>query len=292
MTSENLADYDLTVVLDNDFNEITIKGLTKDEHSMLMSIMNRLKNQDTRTIEIGLSFFSSSLGRKMEPAEAVTLAEHLWNKVKLIDYTPLKVSRTGKIMKMKGGIPLFGSWLINVESGVLSVSINHDLEYFVNDFGKGNYSSFKLEEFTNFKTIYSQRLFVLLNQWGQIGKTPVIKKEDLMERLDVSDSYYDSTKNFHSKILNKAIKEVRERFPGLEVHYEKFGRTITGYYFTFERQKHNVSYKRKDVTPKKTKTPKKTQSTKKPKHPERVTSATMPTLNELFTEEELKNMIL
>lgn len=289
MTNENLADYDLTVVLDNDFNEITIKGLTRDEHSMLMSIMNRLKNQDTRTIEIGLAFFSSSLGRKMEPAEAVALAEHLWNKVKLIDYTPLKISKTGKILKMKGGIPLFGSWLINVESGVLSVSINHDLEYFVNDFGKGNYSSFKLEEFTNFKTIYSQRLFVLLNQWGKVGKTPIIKKETLMEKLDVSDSYYDSTKNFHSKILNKAIKEVRERFPGLEVHYDKFGRTITGYYFTFEKQTHNVSYTRKDVTPKKAS---KTKNTKKSKHPERVTSATMPTLDELFTPEELERLIL
>ena len=108
------------------------------------------------------------------------------------------------------------------------------------------FTSYLLEQTAELNSVYSIRLYELLIQWRNIGKTPLFEINQFREQLGIDANEYPQMNNFKARVLGLAINEINKH-TDIIVDYEqhKTGRTITGFTFTFTQKKQP-----KDVTPK------------------------------------------
>lgn len=100
------------------------------------------------------------------------------------------------------------------------------------------YTEYELAQIKDLNSIYALRIFEMLMQWSGIGKTPVIKLEDLRGRLGIEEGQYKQMSNFKIRVLDFAVKEINDN-TNVTVEYsqEKEGRTIIGFIFKFKIKK-------------------------------------------------------
>lgn len=248
ITAENL-----TVVFNNVFNKEVIRGLEPREYNLLMGIVGKLKEKGLEEVSISFEEVASLVGNNYETSsKIISLADSLWEKVKMTDYALYVQSRSG--LKKAGGVMLFSYLSVDEKENEIKIMMNPDLQYFVNSFSQGNYTSLRLRDFQKTRNKYGKALFKLLAQYSNTGFYKV-QKDELFRLLDKPDSY--DIRKFHSRVLNPAIKDVSEFFIDLELTKIKKGRTITHYEFRFKPQRNNRKWDpnlrnstRKDVTPK------------------------------------------
>lgn len=95
------------------------------------------------------------------------------------------------------------------------------------------FTQYKLENVTKFKSTYSIRLYELLMQWISIGKRE-LEVDWLKKQLQVEDSYPQMC-DFKRRVIDVAIKEINDHS---DIHLNKpdqrkSGRVITHFIFTF-----------------------------------------------------------
>lgn len=247
ITAENL-----TVVFNNVFNKETIRGLEPREYNLLMGIVGKIKKKGIEEVTISFDEVSSLIGNEYETAsKIITLVDSLWEKVKMTDYALYVQGKNGP--KKAGGVMLFSYLSVDEKEHQLKIMMNPALEYFVNSFTQGGYTSLRLKDFQRATNKYGKSLFKLLAQYSTTGFYKV-QRDDLIRLLDKPDSY--DIRRFHSRVLNPAIKDVSEFFVDLELTKVKKGRNITHYEFRFKPQKNTRKWDpslgtktRKDVTP-------------------------------------------
>lgn len=128
---------------------------------------------------------------------------------------------------------LFPTFRINKETGMLTVRVNKDFQFLLNDLTK-NFTRFDLEDFTALSSKYSKTLYRLLKQFRSTGEYHV-KVDELRKLLGCPESY--SNKYLMRDIITPAIAELQKDFPTLTceaVRARTKGRPVTGYHFTFE----------------------------------------------------------
>lgn len=254
MTNELTAN-DLVVAFRNEFNETTITGMTVTEHNLLLAIIGKMKKRGSDEIIITFNEVKSLLQlENLSPIEITRIVNSLWAKVKTVDYKIYSGDT------QSGGVALFAYLAADAKKHVVKTRINPYLEYFVNSFETGNYSSLTYKDFQSTKDKYGKLLYRLLIQWKSVGKVS-IGIEELEYKLDIPLSYKGSAKEINAKIIKPAMKSVSEFFPGLKLKTSRTGRRITHYEFTFTPQvnvrqwdpslskKNKNKAKRKDVTP-------------------------------------------
>lgn len=219
---------DLVVAFHNNLNKEVIKNLTENENNLLMGMIGKLKEKHHEEIVITFDEIIELSGLERSGVKQTNeFVDTFWEKVKATDYiTQVKTQYVDKI----GKVMLFSAIEIDKERQEVMVAINPYLDYFVNDFHKGNYTALPLGDFKRIKTRYSKMLYRLLAQFETTGMYRVEIRR-LRELLDVPESY--DTKHFHYFILDPAIKELEEKFNNLKVEKKKRGRRIIGYEFTF-----------------------------------------------------------
>ena len=75
---------------------------------------------------------------------------------------------------------------------------------------RSQFVSYKLKQASALRSIYSWRLFECLQSWGSKGKwSPSI--EDFMHAMDVPDSYQKDFANLRIRVIEPALKELREK---------------------------------------------------------------------------------
>lgn len=221
---------DLTVVFRNEFNKEIISGLTAKEHDLLLAMIGKLKRRGLDEISVNFNEIRELLNdNNLDPIEITRLSDSLWDKVKTVDYKLYAFGRPS------GGVPLFAYWGISEEKQTLNVQINPALEYFVNSFEKGNYSSLRYRDFQQTKDRYGKLLYRVLMQWKAVGKVKLDLNE-LEYKLDIPLSYRGKPYIINDKVLKPAIKSLVSFFDNLEVNKIKTGRRITHYEFTFTPQ--------------------------------------------------------
>lgn len=97
------------------------------------------------------------------------------------------------------------------------------------------FTSYQIKQVAQITSKYGIRLYELLIQWREIGKTPVLKINDFRFKLGIDDSEYKLMHQFKSRVLEPAIKQIND-FTDIAVTYEqhKSGRTISGLEFKFK----------------------------------------------------------
>ncbi|MDK9873115.1 RepB family plasmid replication initiator protein (plasmid) [Yoonia algicola] len=218
-----------TVVYRNEMNLVPLRKFTSTEVDLFFTLCNKLKEQDTRRLEIyfdELKHLSNYYSRSQD--RFVKDLEHVYDKMLNLTYT----ERNGKSFKK---FVLFTSYEVDVEEQQLAISINSDLKHILNSI-TADFTKFELQEMTYLKSTYAKNMFRLLKQYKSTGYLK-ISVEDFRERLDVPKSYRmtDLNKNIFTPIIN----ELSSIFKGLNINKVKAkkGRKIEWLEFTFKPEK-------------------------------------------------------
>ena len=133
------------------------------------------------------------------------------------------------------------------DSAVLEVIFAPAVVPFITRLEK-HFTSYQMKQVAQVTSKYGIRLYELLIQWREIGKTPVLEINDFRFKLSLEDTEYKNMSDFKRRVIDPAIKQINE-FTDITVTYEqkKSGRTITGFEFKF---------KLKNQPPKEKKSPK------------------------------------
>ena len=113
------------------------------------------------------------------------------------------------------------------------------------------FTSYLLEQTTQFDSVYSVRLYELLTQWRAAKKTPCFQLEVFRNQMGLGINEYKRMNDFKKRVLDLAKDEINEK-SDLKVKYEnvKQGRTIIGFKFTVHEKpkaKTDKSDKLRDV---------------------------------------------
>lgn len=98
---------------------------------------------------------------------------------------------------------------------------------------KSKFTTYKLQQVSAMRSVYSWRLFECLKSWGDKGKwSPDI--EEFVHAMDVPETYRSNFKDIRVRVIEPALKELREKDNQLiELELKKAGRKVTGLVFTF-----------------------------------------------------------
>ena len=133
-----------TVVYRNEMNLVPLRKFTSTEVDLFFTLCNKLKEQDTRKLEIPfdeLKHLSNYYSRSQE--RFIKDLEHVYDKMLNLTYT----ERNGKSFKK---FVLFTSYELNAEDEYLSISINNDLKHVLNSI-TSDFTKFELQEMTYLK---------------------------------------------------------------------------------------------------------------------------------------------
>lgn len=97
------------------------------------------------------------------------------------------------------------------------------------------FTSYQLNQVSQLTSKYAIRLYELLIQWRQVGRTPMFDIADFREKLGLEDDEYPRMDNFKRFVLEAALKQINKH-TDIVAEYEqhKNGRTISGISFKFK----------------------------------------------------------
>jgi plasmid replication initiation protein len=120
------------------------------------------------------------------------------------------------------------------DSAVLEVIFAPAVVPFITRLEK-HFTSYQMKQVAQVTSKYGIRLYELLIQWREIGKTPVLEINDFRFKLGLEDTEYKNMSDLKRRVIDPAIKQINE-FTDITVTYQqqKSGRTITGFEFKFK----------------------------------------------------------
>lgn len=127
---------------------------------------------------------------------------------------------------------LFPTFAIDLENQILTVSVNQDFKFILNEITK-NFTRFDLKEFIEIDGKYTKTLYRLLKQYRSTGYYEV-SIENFKSIMDCPKSY--NNKQFMQNIVSPAIKNLQKYFQNLKCeskYAHKRGKPVTGYIFSF-----------------------------------------------------------
>lgn len=112
---------------------------------------------------------------------------------------------------------------------------------------KDNFTKYRLEWVSKFKSTHSIRIYELLVQWTSKGEREV-ELDWLKNVLQVNEKY-QRTNNFIQRVIKPSIDEINE-YSNLSVSYgvRKSGRTITHIQFKFDVKEQSIKQNKKNLT--------------------------------------------
>lgn len=224
----------------NDLNTATMRTWTETEMNILFSIVAKIR--DTSTYETTFTFeqikelskFKKNLTRKEFVTELVSVSKKLGS----LNY--LERSEDGLDAKL---FILFQTFDIKGSQDILKVCVHPQFEYVFNKIGM-EFTQFELDEFIHIQSTYAKTAYRLLKQYRTTGWWKVTI-EDFKLLLDIPNSYRPS--NIDQQILKPILEQLGGSdedaiFKNLKITKNKKagrgrGGVLTGYTFTFEKEK-------------------------------------------------------
>lgn len=188
------------VKYNNDLNNKTyLKNFNGLELNFFMAICSKIKEQGTN--EVIFSF--NELKKKIQYDRETT--RNTDNFISKLRSTNRKILNSICEIETKDYIDqfvLFPTFRISKKTGTLTVRINQDYAYLLNDFS--NFTEFGLANFIKLSSKYVKLLYKELMQFKSTGKL-YLTMEDFRKKLDIPDSYNFS--KVKDRILVPAIKD-------------------------------------------------------------------------------------
>lgn len=98
---------------------------------------------------------------------------------------------------------------------------------------EAQFTRYHLNKVSKFKSKYSIRLYELVVKWLSIGKSDIYEVNKLRSLLGVENTEYKTMSLFKVNVLDKAVKEIKDKSNHIDVSYIqlKEGRNIVGFIF-------------------------------------------------------------
>ncbi len=182
----------------NDLNTKTyLKNFNAVELNFFMAICSKLKAQGTSEIK----FTFNELKKKIQ----YDTSHNTDNFINKLRSTNKKILNSICEIETKDYIDqfvLFPTFRISKKAGTLTVKINQDYAYLLNDFT--NFTEFGLANFIKLSSKYIKLLYKELMQFKSTGKL-YLTMEDFRKKLDIPDSY--SFSKIRDRILVPSFKD-------------------------------------------------------------------------------------
>ena len=182
----------------NDLNTKTyLKNFNAVDLNFFMAICSKLKAQGTSEIK----FTFSELKKKIQ----YDTSHNTDNFINKLRSTNRKILNSICEIETKDYIEqfvLFPTFSISKKNGTLTVKINQDYAYLLNDFS--NFTEFGLANFIKLSSKYIKLLYKELMQFKSTGKL-YLTMEDFRKKLDIPDSY--SFSKIRDRILVPSFKD-------------------------------------------------------------------------------------
>jgi len=225
----NVLNCNKQVVIANKINEARYK-MTKAEQKLFLYCVGHIDN-DPKRIDIEFSFkirdFADFLELKPTNfySNMCTITRDFAGKV--VEFYDDKVNEFRQI-------PVLSMVSYSLKKGIVTFCINNKLTPYLIDL-KSQFTQYSLQKVIQFKSVYSIRIFQLLNQWGS-NKRVVYNIEKLRFMLNIEPEEYTRYNDFKRKILEVALKEINQS-SSLKFSYQeiKTGRKITSIAFVIEK---------------------------------------------------------
>jgi len=223
-----------TVVKSNRVVEASY-SLTRNEQMILLIAMSKIDKRQALETSQGFEVSATDLinltgvETKNEYRDLKTAAELLLNKIVTIN-NPFTDEK--KVTQLKT------HWISSVayipNEGKVRLFFAHHLLPYISQLTT-EFTKYQLQEVGKFSSIYSFRLFELIQQWKTAGKRE-IEIEWLRKRLELG-AKYSAIKDFKLYVLDPAVKEINE-LTRYQVSWtqRKTGRKVTHLIFTFSEK--------------------------------------------------------
>ena len=184
----------------NDLNNKTyLKNFNALELNFFMAICSKIKEQGT--VEVNFTF--NELKKKIQYDRETT--RNTDNFISKLRSTNKKILNSICEIETKDYIDqfvLFPTFRISKKNGTLTVRINQDYAYLLNDFS--NFTEFGLANFIKLSSKYVKLLYKELMQFKSTGKL-FLTIEDFRKKLDIPNSY--SFSKIRDRILVPSFKD-------------------------------------------------------------------------------------
>ena len=224
----------------NDLNTASIRSWTEKEMDVFFSVVAKIREKSAYHTTFSfeelreITPFKKNITKKEFVDELVSVSK----KLSTLNY--LESSEDGMIVKL---FVLFQTFDINGIEETLTVGVHPQFEYVFNKIGM-EFTQFELDEFIRIQSTYAKSAYRLLKQYRTTGWWKVTI-EDFKLLLDIPKSYRPSD------IDRQILKPILEQLGGSDedaifrnlksTKNKKAGRgrggVLTGYTFTFEKEK-------------------------------------------------------
>lgn len=227
------------VVIHNDFNNVSLKGLKEKELDLLISLCYKLRDEGIE--EVKLPFDELKKLSRYEGKDNQRFVKDLDSVYKKLIELNFKYEDENKIIRFV----LFKSYEIDKNEKIVTIAVNEKFKYILNQL-TGNFTKFELNQFVNLTSQYSKHIFRLLKQFSETGWREFLLS-DFRELLNIPEKYRIS--EIDKKVLNeKIIEELGKSFKNIKVIKLKNGRSV--YKIRFEWEVEKKKEKEIEVLPK------------------------------------------
>lgn len=227
------------VVIHNDFNNVSLKGLKEKELDLLISLCYKLRDEGIE--EVKLPFDELKKLSRYEGKDNQRFVKDLDSVYKKLIELNFKYEDENKIIRFV----LFKSYEIDKNEKIVTIAVNEKFKYILNQL-TGNFTKFGLNQFVNLTSQYSKHIFRLLKQFSETGWREFLLS-DFRELLNIPEKYRIS--EIDKKVLNeKIIEELGKSFKNIKIIKLKNGRSV--YKIRFEWEVEKKKEKEIEVLPK------------------------------------------
>ena len=190
------------VKFNNDMNTVALRKFNSTEINLLISICSRIRDQGLKYVEFDFKYLKKLIKYPYNDMKNfVNTLDSAYNKL-------LKCNiRIGDDVEWTRFV-LFTKYTINVEKQIVTIGINEEFKYVLNEL-TSNFTRFELEEFVNFKSTYTKEFYRRMKQFRYTGIW-IVSIEEFKYLLDIPQSY--KTDKIDSKILKPIMNELGEEF--------------------------------------------------------------------------------
>ncbi len=217
------------VEYDSKMNELNFGKFKEKELDLFFSICYKMKNENTN--EVVLSFqelkeLSKYTNRNLE--RFITDLKAIYKKL-------LSITMEFENEKYIEGFTLFTSYKIKKEEREISIKVNEDYKFILNDIGK--FTKFDLLEFVNLKSSYAKNMFKLLKQFDNDDKNNwyQIKLDNFITLMGIP-TYYKMG-NIDQRVLIPIKEQLTPYFRGLKIEKIKKGVKVIALKFTWNSRR-------------------------------------------------------
>lgn len=237
--------YNKIVKYSNEFNKISLRGFERNQLNVFFAILSQIKDKCDN--EVHLSLESLLELTKWNPSNKKGFMKTLVDVVRKL--APINIIYEDSVEITL--INLFSKFKINKEKQDLTVKLNDDSIYLLNNFS-GKFTRWEFEEYIEFKSSYTKEFFRRMRQYSSRDKEKhkywwEVSLEEFKRLLWIPENMAPS--NIKIKVLDVIMEELGDKYQ-LEIDIITKSRgsgrkAVTGYKFYFLYEKYSKTVEEK-----------------------------------------------